>query len=305
MDHEWQEVVAVVAEEAAEAVGEIMLRHGAHGVAYESDALIREAMANRWGDYYPELSGDPRVMVKAYFHAPQSSAELKRMREEIEGLVDFGLNIGQVELTARVILESEWASAWKQHYHPVRIGRVVIEPSWEPAAACRPDDVVITLDPGMAFGTGTHPTTAMCIAALQDHSLDGLTVWDVGTGSGILAITAAKFGAKAVQAVDIDPVAAAACRDNAARNGADISCRQGSLADLEGTADVIIANIIADVIIEMMPEAAQKLNSGGLFITSGIIDSRVGDVLKAAAANGFQLEQRREQGEWVCLEFRR
>ncbi|MDI9420493.1 MAG: 50S ribosomal protein L11 methyltransferase [Firmicutes bacterium] len=303
MGKQWQEVAALTHQEAAEAAGEIMLRYGAQGVAFESDALIREAMANQWGDYFPELSGDQRVMIKAYFHVPKNAAQLNQIQREIEALSGFGLQVGQVELTARIISEADWADAWKQYYHPVRIGRVVIEPSWEPMANPQADAVVVVLDPGMAFGTGTHPTTAMCIEALQDHSLQGRTVWDIGTGSGILAITAAKLGAGEVRAVDTDPVAVEVCRENAARNGVEISCGRGSLPGLPGKADLIVANIIADVIIELMPAAAAKLTSRGVFLASGVIHSRAADVANAASENGFTVTRRMEQGEWVCFEL--
>ncbi|HHX01476.1 MAG TPA: 50S ribosomal protein L11 methyltransferase [Firmicutes bacterium] len=304
MSKDWQEVKVLVYQEASEAASEIMLQHGAHGVAFEGDALIQEAVANRWGDFFPELSGDQRVIIKAYFHVSKTEAELSQMLKEIEGLSKFGLQVGQVELTARVISETEWAFAWKQHYHPVSIGRVVVEPSWEPAAACELDKIVVTLDPGMAFGTGTHPTTAMCIQALQDHALEGQEVWDIGAGSGILAIIAAKLGAKTVRAVDIDPVAVEVCRENAVRNGVEIHCQQGSLPDLDGKADLIIANIIADVIIELLPVAVKKLKHGGLFLASGIIDSRADEVAMAASANGLEIVHRQQQGEWVCFGFK-
>ena len=304
MEHKWQEVTARIGGEAAEAAGEVMLRHGAHGVAFESDALILEAVANRWGDYFPPLTGDTRVVVKAYFHQPKTSPELDLIRGEIEGLASFGLQVGPVELTARIIAESDWAQAWKQHYHPIKIGRVLIEPSWEPAVERHPEDVVITLDPGMAFGTGAHPTTAMCLEALQEQMLDGRIVWDIGTGSGILAVAAAKLGAKEVLAVDIDPVAVAACRENSIRNGTTVMCLQGSLADLAGKADLIIANIIADVVIELMSAAAEKLNSGGTFLVSGIIESRAGDVAEHALKHGFEIINSWRQGEWVCMELK-
>jgi len=302
----WQEVAILVHQEASEAVSELLTRYGAQGVAFEGDALIEEAQANNWGDFYPEFAGSgDHILVKAYFYDQKSEAELTEIEQAVKGLSQFGLEIGNVKLTAKVICEDDWANAWKQYYHPLRIGRIIVEPSWDPITNPEPDDIVITLDPGMAFGTGTHPSTAMCIEALQEVPVQDRAVWDIGTGSGLLAITAAKLGARTVEAVDIDPVAVEVCRENAEINNAAIHCQQGSLDILQGSADVIVANIIADVIIDLLPAAYQKLNPGGIMIASGIIDRRADEVRAEAAECGFELLLKRQQGEWVLFGFKR
>ncbi len=302
----WQEVSVSVHQESAEAVSELLQNEGAQGVAFEGDSLIREAKANRWGDYYPAESGNgEQITVKAYFYQHKSAAELEKLTQMIADLTQYGLKVGEVELKSKEIFEADWANAWKQHYHPTRIGKVVVEPSWEPAPNLELGEILITLDPGMAFGTGTHPSTAMCIAALQEIAVDQSVVFDVGTGSGLLAIVAAKLGAQVVEAVDIDPVAVDVCRENASINAVKINCYQGSLEDIAGKANIIICNIIADVIIELLPLVAEKLEPQGVFLASGIIDSR-GEMVKATAIkHGFKVDSLRSEGEWLAYTFRR
>jgi len=302
----WQEVSVTVHLEAHEAVAELLTNLGAAGYAVEGDVLLQEAKANRWGDYYPPETGAPdRVTVKAYFYQPKNQEELAEIVQAVENLAEFGLKVGKVEVTSRLIHEDDWANAWKQYYHPLTIGRIVIQPSWEPAEHVDAGAVVITLDPGMAFGTGTHPSTAMCLRMLQQIDLKQKVVWDVGTGSGLLAIAAAKLGAKEVQAVDIDPVAVEVCSQNTQLNQVKVHCQHGSLGQLSGTADVIVANIVADVIIELLPKAVAKLSEDGLFITSGIIDTRADDVKTAAEAYGMVVDEELRESDWVCLSFRK
>lgn len=306
MSKNWQEVTVLVHQEAAEAVSELLYNHGAQGVAFEGDALIQEAKVNNWGDFYPDLAGGgDQILVKAYFYEHKTDQELEQIKQAVENLSEFGLKVGSVKLTKKVIFEEDWANAWKQYYHPIRIGRVIIEPSWNPYPDPGPGDIVVTLDPGMAFGTGTHPSTAMCIEALQEIPIENCIVWDVGTGSGLLAITAAKLGAERVEAVDIDPVAVEVCQQNAEINQTAIRVQQGSLDKLDGRADVIAANIIADVIIDLLPLAYQRLKPEGVILASGIIDSR-GDDVKGEALNcGFEVLFKLQQDEWILFAFKR
>lgn len=165
-------------------------------------------------------------------------------------------------------------------------------------------DITIHLDPGMAFGSGTHPTTAMCIQFLQDLNLDGKVLWDVGTGSGILAIVAAKLGAQ-VQAVDIDPVAVRVARENMALNDVHFSVQQGSLEHLEGTPDVVVANIVAHVIGPMLKDVRSVLGPKGFFIAAGVIEERDPEILSLAQDAGLRLLRRTQVGEWVGYLFGR
>ena len=188
--------------------------------------------------------------------------------------------------------------------HPVQVGEhLVVCPSWE-AYDRQPDDVVLTLNPGMAFGTGTHDTTRLCMELLEKYITPQDTVLDVGCGSGILAITAALLGANKIIGCDIDEVAVKVAGENAALNGVQdrIAFHQGDLtSQVEGSFQIICANIVADVIIRLSEDAGRYLAKDGIFITSGIIDTREQDVLNALEQNGFQVIERRTSGGWVAL----
>jgi ribosomal protein L11 methyltransferase len=209
------------------------------------------------------------------------------------------------------VADEDWAEAWKAHYHPVRIGqRVLIRPIWVPLEI-GPDDVEIALDPGMAFGTGTHPTTQLCLEALEARLQPGAHVLDLGCGSGILAIGAAKLGAHHVLGLDIDPVAVDVARANIVSNGvADrVTIEQGSLENIITSArrfDLIVVNILARTIIQMCDQhLGQTVRPGGLAIFSGIIADQAADVEAALRKTGLTPTQRRQQGDWVAIEARR
>jgi ribosomal protein L11 methyltransferase len=219
----------------------------------------------------------------------------------------FGLRtIG--ELTTRLVHEADWAEAWKAHFPVLRVGRrIVIRPTWLDAAA-GPNDVVLDLDPGMAFGTGLHPTTRLCLAATEAVAdrggLQGARVLDVGCGSGILAIAAAKLGAVAVLGVDIDPIAIEATAANAATNGLGsvIAAREGSLPSGEPAHDVVLANLIASVLVALAGPLRDELRPGGLLVASGIFVDRETEVRRALEAAGLEVAARSAEGDWVALE---
>lgn len=301
----WQAVRIEINREAEEAVYAVLAEFGAQGVQVEDPCLVDLAQDLGLGDYFPELARDDRITMTCYFAEQKTAAQLAELEEEIGQLKNYGINPGKVLISTAVVQEEDWAHAWKQYYHPVRIGRIVVQPSWEPAAddQLKAGDVVVVLDPGMAFGTGTHPTTVMCLEFLQEAELTGKRVWDVGTGSGILAIACAKLGAQ-VEAVDVDLTAVQTAAANRDLNGVDFSVKHGSIDVLQGTPDIIVANIIADVIVDMLPQAAGVLPQGGLFVAGGIIEGRAGDVEVAAHAHGLKLKQRKQVQEWLgyCFE---
>lgn len=304
MNRNWQEVAITIHRDAQEALSEMLMNLGAKGVAIDDPNLVQEAKANRWGDYFPEIAPSDYVTVKAYYSEHKTDAKLEELKSRIIGLSKFGLIVGEVELSVNIMAEEDWANNWKAYYHTTVIDNVAIKPSWEEYTA-NTDQIVVNLDPGMAFGTGTHPSTAMCIAGLQDIDLTNKIVWDIGTGSGLLAITAKKLGAATVHAVDLDPVAIEVSSDNADRNKVEIDIEQGSIDRLSGAADVIIANIIADVIIEMLPEVVKKLAEKGHFLASGIIDLRADDVEEAAKSHGLVITNKKQQADWVFYCFKR
>ena len=227
---------------------------------------------------------------------------LEQLQDALAKLPEFGVVGAGTELTLRYVEEADWATAWKAYYKPMRIGRhLVVTPPWE-SPELGPDDLAIVVDPGMAFGTGSHPTTQLCLVALEEYVKPGMAVADVGTGSGILAIAAAKLGASVVNANDSDPLAVKIAVENAAVNGVTVAVAE-TLPP--GPYAVVVANILADVIIGMADDLAQLTQPGGTLIASGIIDTRESDVRQAVQAAGFTSQDTRHQGEWVALIFAR
>ena len=212
----------------------------------------------------------------------------------IEGTIDLeGMN------------EDDWAESWKQYYKPVPLGKVTIVPAWEEYEAS-PNEVIIRMDPGMAFGTGTHETTRLVIRLMQDLIVGGERVLDVGTGSGILSICASKLGAKSCNAYDIDPVAVKVARDNALADGChNITVGVSDLlrgVDLSlGKYDFCVANIVADIIIRMLPDVTKYVKSGSPLILSGIIGERADEVRGAVLAQGFTVEKEITENDWVGM----
>lgn len=300
---EWLEIAVRVSAEEVETVSDILIEMGTGGVVIEDPALIlqyaRESHPDEWA--VPEAAMKGRPLVKGYLPCEEGLSD--RVEELDKILKQRGFEQG-FEIYTRVVAEEDWANAWKEYYRTTRVGqRLVIKPSWLEFKQLA-GDLVIEMDPGMAFGCGTHATTVLCLKLLEKYIRPGMTIYDIGTGSGILAAAAAKLGAGRVLAVDIDPVACKAAQENAARNKVSdlVSVRQGSLAEhLDSGADLVVANIIADVIADFAPDAAAVLSPGGIFIASGIIRDKLDMVIEAVEAAGFAVFETLEEGLWVAL----
>ena len=234
----------------------------------------------------PELYDD---QPRAYITADEIA---DRIRAELAGIGEF-LPIGPGLTGWHEVKEEDWANNWKQYYDTLRLtDRLIVNPSWIEYSAA-PDEIVISLDPGSAFGTGTHETTAMCAEFLDTNSPAGCNVLDLGTGSGILAILASRLDAAAVEAIDIDGLAVEVARENCRINEVPVFCHQGELKDaVNGPFDLIIANIIASVIVELLLQMRDSL------IISGIIEPKTAAVLQAVAASGFRLLAARSRNDW-------
>ena len=218
--------------------------------------------------------------VRAYVSdIPENAELLSAIRASIHELKEYDQEgaFGRLEIRTDVLEEEDWQNGWKQYYKPLRIGsRVLIKPSWEEVEA-KENEVIVELDPGMAFGTGTHETTHMCVLLLEKYLSPDKTVLDIGTGSGILAITCGKLGAKSVQGTDIDPLAVKIARENVELNGLSdkIQVAEGDLVDaVSGTYDIVVANIIADIIKVLAPQVPPFMKEDGIFIASGIIKDK-------------------------------
>lgn len=306
---QWIEVNIQVTHEAVEAVADILTAAGTSGVAIEDPQLINNLRSSGTWELcdIPEQENTEIVTISAYYaddeklqgRLQQIEAELAAVEERI-GSFRFG------NIRFRSLSEKDWANEWKQYFHVTHVGEsLVIKPSWEEYTP-KMGEHVIKIDPGMAFGTGTHHTTNMCMARLEKVLPADAEVFDVGTGSGILAIAAALLGAKAVKAVDIDPVAVRVARENIADNGLEdkIEVKEGDLLHgTEGQADVIIANIIADIIIMLLKDIPGKLKDNGIFLASGIISDRRDDVESAAIQVGMQVDHVDEKGGWVVMQM--
>lgn len=307
----WIEVTAATSHEAVEAVSEIFGELGASGVAIEDAALINRYIDSGVWDYtdLKKTENTAVVFVKAYLpFENELKKKLDLLRKKIDGLAACGINPAPAKISTAELEDEDWSESWKKYFHTTKIGeRIVIKPTWEKYEK-KADEAVIELDPGAAFGTGTHPTSAMCIRELERIVKDGAFVIDVGTGSGILAVAAAKLGAKKVLALDNDETAAKTARENVAQNGAAdaVTVRVGDLlAGVTASADVIVANIIADVVIKMLADAKRLLADGGRIILSGIIDERRDDVTRAATGHGFAVEKIVGEKGWTAIVLRR
>jgi ribosomal protein L11 methyltransferase len=293
----WLEVSLTLSGELAEPVSDVLARHAPGGVAIEAAAPDGEA---------PPPGGP--VVVRAYL--PRDDGLEARRRAIEEGLWHLGRILPLPAPSFRTLEAEDWAETWKAHYHPIPIGaRLLILPAWlEAAPGAR---VAVRLDPGMAFGTGTHPSTRLTLAALESRLRQGQFVADLGCGSGILSVAAALLGAGRVLALDIDPQAVEITRENAARNGvADRVCsRAGSLEALReetagagAPAHLLLANILAPTLIELLDQGLeQTLAPGGCAVLAGILEGQARDVEQAAARRGLRLAETLAEADWRAL----
>ena len=253
-------------------------------------ALIDESILN---------ADKTRVTVSVFLSADRSLAEAKAFLTE--RLSASGLS---ATVTTEGMREEDWAETWKKYYHPISVGKLTVVPAWEEYTP-KGDERIIRMDPGMAFGTGTHETTRLVMSLLSDEVTGGERVLDVGTGSGILALSAAKLGAKICYAYDIDPVAVRVAEENVKKDGAaNVICGVADLLDgVDRTApyDLVVANIVSDIILRLLPDLGDVMKTGGRAILSGIIGERVAEIKTAVAEYGFSLVKEREERDWYGL----
>ena len=304
---QWAEVSVDTSHEAMDLVSEILQELGAAGVVIEDPALLNEYIRSGLWDYtdLKESEETEVVRVKAYWALDEElEGKLQHLAVRLDGLASNGIDKGAGAVSWKAVADEDWAETWKEFFHTEKIGaRTVIKPTWEEYEV-KVGEIVVELDPGAAFGTGQHATTSLCIRALEDLVRPGMTVFDVGTGSGVLAIVAAKLGAKRVEAVDFDPVAVRVARENVRQNGAEDVVRterSDLLKSVEGEADLIIANIIADIIVRLFGEVKGSLAAGGTMLLSGIIEDRLADVVEAAGRHGFSVEKIEQEKGWAAV----
>lgn len=306
----WTEVTIKTTTEAVEAISNILMEERCGGVMIEDpkDFLFQKKNELDW-DYVEEevfnKSGQDGVLIKTYIPEERNVLELiETVKARIALLPSFGLDIGEGSVSLSNVHESDWANEWKKYYKPTKIGKkIVVKPSWEDYEE-QEGDLIIELDPGMAFGTGTHETTSMCIRELENYVDETKTVFDIGCGSGILAIAAAKLGAKEVVGGDLDEVAVKVSKENCEINHVSdqVIVKHGSLFEVvDSKADVIVANIIADIIKILAKDVSKFLKEDGVFIASGIILAKIDEVCEALEENGFEIVNVERLGEWSAI----
>ncbi|KWW12502.1 MULTISPECIES: 50S ribosomal protein L11 methyltransferase [Bacillaceae] len=305
----WSEFAIQTTNEAVEPVSNILHEAGASGVVIEDPLELVKERENVFGEIYhlnPDDYPDEGVLIKAYLPVNSFLGEtVDAIKESINNLLLFDIDLGKNIVSISEVNEEEWATAWKKYYNPVKISeRFTIVPTWEDYTPVSSDELIIELDPGMAFGTGTHPTTVMCIQALERTVRPGDLVVDVGTGSGVLSIAAALLDAKQIQSLDLDEVAVQSATQNVQLNNVQdrVSVSQGNLLDgVHEQADVVVANILAEVIMRFTDDVAKVVKPGGYFIASGIIQPKKQDVKDAITASGFTIEETVLMEDWVAI----
>nr|WP_295761410.1 50S ribosomal protein L11 methyltransferase [uncultured Intestinibacter sp.] len=306
----WTEVTIKTTTEAVEAISNILMEERCGGVMIEDpkDFLFQKKNELDW-DYVEEevfnKSGQDGVLIKTYIPEERNVLELiETVKARMALLPSFGLDIGEGSVSLSNVNESDWANEWKKYYKPTKVGKkIVVKPSWEEYEK-QEGDLIIELDPGMAFGTGTHETTSMCIRELENYVDETKTVFDIGCGSGILAIAAAQLGAKEVVAGDLDEVAVKVSKENCEINNVSdkVVVKHGSLFEVvDSKADVIVANIIADIIKILAKDVSKFLKDDGVFISSGIILAKIDEVCQALEENGFEIVKVERLGEWSAI----
>lgn len=305
----WAEITIKTTTEAVEAITNILYEQNVGGVSIEDpkDFKFQKKHEYDWDFVEEEIfnSGYDGVIIKTYITEERDvSDDIKLIKEKIEGLKEFGIDVGEAIVELSQVDEEDWANEWKNYYKPTKIGeKIVVKPTWEDYEA-KDTDLIIELDPGMAFGTGTHETTSMCIRELEKYVKPESKVFDIGCGSGILAIAAAKLGAKDVLAVDLDEVAVKVSKENIELNKVEgsVNALHGNLMEVvKDKADIVVANIIADIIKILAKDIKQFMKDDAVFISSGIIHAKVDEVKEALTQNGLEIVHLESLGEWNAI----
>ncbi len=296
--------------EASELVSDILWEYTEGGVATLDTADVAALQSGKTGVYWDYLDESLQaertdVLVKAFLPmeragaVPEIMQKIYACRERAEGAIGFGT----LEETQRVIDGDDWIDIWRKHFRPIHLGKIVVVPEWIEYKKADGEEVVL-LDSNMAFGTGEHETTAMCVELMQEYLKEGDTVLDVGCGSGILGISAAKLGARLCYLTDIDPIAVASSKHNAAKNGVGekvVVAESNLVDDTSMKADVILANITAEILVFLAPAVPAHLKEGGTVVLSGILPDRMDKVKAAFSAAGLRPLREERRGEWCAL----
>ena len=309
----WSEVCIHTTNEAIEPISNILHETGASGLVIEDPQDLIKVRDNVYGEIYdldPNAYPEEGVRIKAYLPMNSFLGEtVEQIKQAINNLLIYDIDLGKNHVSLSEVNEEEWATAWKKYYKPVKVSqKITITPTWEEYTPVSSDEIIIELDPGMAFGTGTHPTTVLSMQALETYLTSDDAVIDVGCGSGVLSIAAAKLGAKEVYAYDLDEIAVKSTQQNAKLNGLDnqIVVAQNNLLDhVNKQVNVIVSNILAEIIVRFVDDAWDNLVSDGLFITSGIIQNKKQLVKYKLTEQGFEIIAVNEMEDWISIVARK
>ena len=305
----WSEISIHTTNEAIEPISNILHEAGASGVVIEDPLELVKIREDQFGEIYqlnPKDYPEEGVIVKAYLPINSFLGEtIEEIKSAINNLIIYNIDIGKNAVSVSEVHEEEWATAWKKYYHPVKISkRFTVVPTWEEYTPVNSDELIIELDHGMAFGTGTHPTTVMSIQELERTVKKGDSVIDVGTGSGVLSIAAAMLGAEKVKALDLDEVAVQSAKLNLELNKVHtfVNVSQNNLLEgISDKVDVVVANILAEVILRFTDDVAKTVKPGGYFIAAGIIQQKKDQVKESIESVGFEIEETLRMEDWVAF----
>ncbi|TQR97245.1 50S ribosomal protein L11 methyltransferase [Paenibacillus ottowii] len=318
----WNEITIHTSEEAVEMISNFLHEAGAGGVSIEESGSLNKPRDTSYGQWYDRPLNDipeGQAVIKGYFAEEVNMDGVRAQIEpRVEQLRTFDIDPGEVRYELKTVNEDDWANAWKQYFKPLRVSdHLTIKPTWEEYEPASEDEKIIELDPGMAFGTGTHPTTSLCLRTLESVIQGGEEVIDVGTGSGILAIGAIKLGAKHVLALDLDPVAVSSACENTRLNGLEerITIKESDLLSVLNASDptlgiqlpvkLVVANILAEIILLFIDDVYNALEPGGIYIASGIWKNKEEAVETALKAAGFEIAEINRDEDWLAFVARK
>ena len=315
----WNKYTLTTTSEAEDLISSMMMDAGIEGIEIEDKVPLSDSeKAQMFVDILPDAPADDEVARISFYLEPDqdNAAVLAAVQQGLDEIRSWGVDVGEATITASETEDKDWINNWKEFFHQFYVDDILIKPSWEEVRPEDRDKLLIQIDPGTAFGTGMHETTQLCIRQLRKYLTPETVLLDVGTGSGILSIISLKLGAKRAVGTDLDPCALEAVKENMEVNGIDPSSFEMMIGNIitdkeiqdrvgYGCYDIVVANILAEVLVPLTPVILNQLKTGGIYITSGIIDDKEELVVKTIKDCGLTVLEVAHQGEWVSVTARK